>query len=287
MWTSNTNAGSWAIFRCSILEEAIFDSSRTCFTWYSCLKPKRTWLCHSYKWNVSEQKQSVYKILVQKWNTSYQNKVLNTAGQQVSSAPNRDRFFRQDHASLVVTPGFPKIVCWLNWVRREQTTDILQARRDHSISCSVYIPRHFPNTCGFCGDKLRFIDSLWAVNLVIKCRTHTHTHTHTHRHSCTHRHTQTHTHTHTDTQHTCIHIHVSLVPRPSTPPVFDRLQYAKTEGEGLGNFITWSKARPSNVVMPPLNSQVIYETDLAFCASYKDGTSASRELHQAYETYLG
>ena len=30
----------------------------------------------------------------------------------------------------------------------------------------------------------------------------------------------------------------SLVPRPSTPPVFDRLQYAKTEGEGLGNFIT-------------------------------------------------
>jgi len=30
----------------------------------------------------------------------------------------------------------------------------------------------------------------------------------------------------------------SLVPRPSTPPVFDRLQYAKTEGEGLVNFIT-------------------------------------------------
>ena len=30
----------------------------------------------------------------------------------------------------------------------------------------------------------------------------------------------------------------SLVPRPSMPPVFDRLQYAKMEGEGLGNFIT-------------------------------------------------
>ena len=30
----------------------------------------------------------------------------------------------------------------------------------------------------------------------------------------------------------------NLVPRPSTPPVFDRLQYAKAEGEGLGNFIT-------------------------------------------------
>ena len=26
----------------------------------------------------------------------------------------------------------------------------------------------------------------------------------------------------------------------------------------------------SKVVMPPLNCQVIYETDLAFCASYKD-----------------
>jgi len=26
--------------------------------------------------------------------------------------------------------------------------------------------------------------------------------------------------------------YTSLVPRPSTPPVFDRFQYAKTEGEG-------------------------------------------------------
>ena len=30
----------------------------------------------------------------------------------------------------------------------------------------------------------------------------------------------------------------SLVPRPSTPPAFDRIQYAKTEGEGLGNLLT-------------------------------------------------
>ena len=27
-----------------------------------------------------------------------------------------------------------------------------------------------------------------------------------------------------------------------------------------------------NVVMPSLNSQVIYQTNLTFCASYKDGT---------------
>ena len=32
--------------------------------------------------------------------------------------------------------------------------------------------------------------------------------------------------------------HCSLIPRPSTSPVFDRLQYTKAEGEGLGNFIT-------------------------------------------------
>ena len=30
----------------------------------------------------------------------------------------------------------------------------------------------------------------------------------------------------------------SLIPRPSAPPVFDRLQYAKTEGVGLGNLLT-------------------------------------------------
>ena len=29
----------------------------------------------------------------------------------------------------------------------------------------------------------------------------------------------------------------SLVPRPFPPPVFDRLQYANTEGEGLGDLV--------------------------------------------------
>ena len=31
---------------------------------------------------------------------------------------------------------------------------------------------------------------------------------------------------------------VSLVPRPFPPPVFDRILYAKTEGEGLGERVT-------------------------------------------------
>ena len=30
----------------------------------------------------------------------------------------------------------------------------------------------------------------------------------------------------------------SLVPRPFPPPVFDRILYAKTEGEGLGERVT-------------------------------------------------
>jgi len=44
----------------------------------------------------------------------------------------------------------------------------------------------------------------------------------------------------------------------------------------------------THIITPPLNSQVMYmyETDLAFYDSYKDGTRASRELHQAYETYI-
>ena len=37
---------------------------------------------------------------------------------------------------------------------------------------------------------------------------------------------------------TCMHSVTSLVPRPSPAPVFDRLQYAKTEGEGLVNLTT-------------------------------------------------
>jgi len=40
-------------------------------------------------------------------------------------------------------------------------------------------------------------------------------------------------------------------------------------------------------VTPLLNNQVMYETDIAFCAKYQDGISTSRELHRAYETCPG
>jgi len=83
---------------------------------------------------------------------------------------------------------------------------------------------------------------------IYKFTTHTHTHTHAHTHT-THTHTYMHTHTHTHTcthMHTHIHTHThthtymphSLVPRPFPPPVFDRLQYANMEGEGLGDLVT-------------------------------------------------
>jgi len=34
-----------------------------------------------------------------------------------------------------------------------------------------------------------------------------------------------------------------------------------------------------HIITPPLNCQVMYDTNLALCASYENGTSASRELH--------
>ena len=35
----------------------------------------------------------------------------------------------------------------------------------------------------------------------------------------------------------------SLIPRPFPPPVFDRLQYATTEGGGLGDFVMYGYVR--------------------------------------------
>ena len=37
--------------------------------------------------------------------------------------------------------------------------------------------------------------------------------------------------------YTITEVELSLIPRPSLAPVFDCLQYAKTEGEGLVNLI--------------------------------------------------
>jgi len=49
-------------------------------------------------------------------------------------------------------------------------------------------------------------------------------------------------------KHVHMYQHPSLVPRPFPPPVFDRLQYANTEGEGLGDlvmcgYVGWTEGR--------------------------------------------
>ena len=46
-----------------------------------------------------------------------------------------------------------------------------------------------------------------------------------------------------------IKINSSLIPRSPPPPVFDRLQYVKTEGEGLRFLIMWSAVQVSHVVL--------------------------------------
>ena len=46
-----------------------------------------------------------------------------------------------------------------------------------------------------------------------------------------------------DDKHKVTTSHTSLVPRPFPPPVFDRLQYANTEGEGLGDLVTCGYVR--------------------------------------------
>ena len=47
------------------------------------------------------------------------------------------------------------------------------------------------------------------------------------------------------------------------------------EGQGLWNHVICGM---TIIVTSPLSSQVMYKIDLAFCASYEDGTSANREL---------
>jgi len=49
----------------------------------------------------------------------------------------------------------------------------------------------------------------------------------------------------------------SLVPRPSIPPVFDCLQYAKTEREGLGN-LTPSEAQLTSRNLDAIAIHILY-----------------------------
>ena len=52
-------------------------------------------------------------------------------------------------------------------------------------------------------------------------------------------------------------LQVCLVPRPFPPPISDRLQYAKTEGDSLGESVmcmTSGRLEGRREVMPPLQA---------------------------------
>ena len=68
-------------------------------------------------------------------------------------------------------------------------------------------------------------------------------------------------------------VSTSLVPRPSSAPVFDRLQYAKMDPEGLVNLTMWPAARTSHFVTPYRYGRAAEKTDLTFCTRYEDEAS--------------
>jgi len=58
----------------------------------------------------------------------------------------------------------------------------------------------------------------------------------------------------------------SLVPRPSLAPVFDSLQYAKTEQEGLVNLTTWFAAQVMSQILD-METYLIFPAPLAQASS--------------------
>ena len=78
---------------------------------------------------------------------------------------------------------------------------------------------------------------------------------------------------------------ISVVPRLSSPPAFDCLQYAKTEREGLVNPTTSSAARGVTLYMHTRVTEKTEKTDLALCTSYEYEASVDGEQHQVYKTY--
>ena len=62
---------------------------------------------------------------------------------------------------------------------------------------------------------------------------------------------------------------ISPIPRPSLHPVFDNLQFAKTEWEGLGFSTVWSMAQ-NHMVVPAMHSHAREKTKLVFCTSREE-----------------
>ena len=76
-------------------------------------------------------------------------------------------------------------------------------------------------------------------------------------------------------------IGTSLVPRPSPAPVFDCLQYAKTEPEGLVNLTTWSLPRVTSQILDMETYSHLY---LQLQRTWRNKTSSSRETSPTSRT---
>lgn len=76
----------------------------------------------------------------------------------------------------------------------------------------------------------------------------------------------------------------SLIPRPSIPPVL--IAYCiKKWREKAWRMLSHNPCHDLRRHHTSFQRrQVMYESDLAFCASYEDGTNTSRELQRAHET---
>ena len=73
----------------------------------------------------------------------------------------------------------------------------------------------------------------------------------------------------------------SLVPRPSLAPVFDHLQYAKTEPEGLVNLTMWSVAWLTSQILEMETYSHLY---LELQRSWRNKTSSNQETSPTSRT---
>ena len=78
---------------------------------------------------------------------------------------------------------------------------------------------------------------------------------------------------------------VSLIPRLFPPPVFDHLQYASTEGEGLGDLVTCDDIREiereTQGVVPMKNLEA-----LSCIASLRAGGESIYKVHQYCSLFM-
>ena len=80
---------------------------------------------------------------------------------------------------------------------------------------------------------------------------------------------------------TAMQVYCSLVPRPSLAPVFDHLQYAKTEPDGLVNLTTWFAAQLTSQILDMETYSHLY---LQLQISWRNKTSSSRKTSPTSKT---